>query len=628
MEGVPGAAVFKTVVVLDFEYETEVGDYGLRPGDPPRPLCMVAHILDHSLELTRIVRLWRDEFGARPPFDTGPETLVVAYAAWAELQCFLERGWPFPEHVLDLHIAYLAATNILPPRDVDKRKVKPPRKRLPDACRAYGLEGWDAIDKGTIAADIGKGLWRKYGREAVLVYCEEDVAMTVKLLRAMAAGANGPEPIDTARIIHWSEYGAKCVARIQTRGIPIDVALWNVVQENKAAVITALVRRLDPSYWNEGTVNESPVRVYTPEGGWSDKRFERWLVWAKVPYWPRLASGKLDLEGDTFELMSAIVPAVAGLHVLRDTVGFIAKARLPIGRDGRNRPSLFPLGAASGRNAHRKSPYNAHAGVRGFILAPEGSYIAYCDWRSQEPAIGASVFHDRALRDDYLGGDIYHSLAKNLLGWTNDPDRNRWKREHLDQRDKAKIIQLGVGYGMTASSLATHLKRHPLVGEAVMNLYARRYHRFWRGRERAYEKALEDRKIVGADGWALKISHSPNERSLFNYPCQSGGAYQMRETTIRMCNAGIVPSMPVHDAFLLQETDPLRIEEAEQIMRDVASKTCGFPVDAARDQFLQPGERYCDKRKEAQDVWKIIMDVMMEIGALKRGRRDRGPAIA
>jgi hypothetical protein len=288
-----------------------------------------------------------------------------------------------------------------------------------------------------------------------------------------------------------------------------------------------------------------------------------------------------------------------------------------IGRDGRNRPSLFPFGTTTGRNAHRRSPYNAHAGVRGFIIAPEGSFVDYSHWRSQEVGVGAAVFRDRVLRDDYVGGDIYHSVAR-MLGWTTDPDPQRWKREHDGQRGKAKIIQLGVGYGMTAGSLSIHLKRHPLVGEAVLDIYARRYHRFWRGREAAYEKALEERRIVGADGWTLKISHSPNERTLYNFLCQAGGAYQMREATIRMCAASIVPVMSAHDAFLLEETDPRKFDEAEDIMRAVGRETCRFKIDASRDQFLKPGEHYCDKREETQEVWKIIMDVLTEIGALKK----------
>ena len=42
---------------------------------------------------------------------------------------------------------------------------------------------------------------------------------------------------DIARVLWWSNYSAKCIALIQARGMPIDVPLWNLVQENKTAVI-------------------------------------------------------------------------------------------------------------------------------------------------------------------------------------------------------------------------------------------------------------------------------------------------------------------------------------------------------------------------------------------------------
>jgi hypothetical protein len=49
-----------------------------------------------------VVRQWFDEFGSSPPFVVGPDTVVVAYSAWAEMQCFMQLGWALPEHVLDL----------------------------------------------------------------------------------------------------------------------------------------------------------------------------------------------------------------------------------------------------------------------------------------------------------------------------------------------------------------------------------------------------------------------------------------------------------------------------------------------------------------------------------------------
>ena len=117
--------------------------------------------------------------------------------------------------------------------------------------------------------------------------------------------------------------------------MPIDVPLWNLVQENKRAVIGELLRQFDPSYGSEDP-------IYTPDGEWSYARFERWLVNSGVPYWPRLESGQLDIDSDAFRMMYHI-PGVEGLHALRDSIGFIVRARLPIGPDGRNRPSLISV---------------------------------------------------------------------------------------------------------------------------------------------------------------------------------------------------------------------------------------------------------------------------------------------
>jgi len=338
------SAFFSQVVVCDGEYEVE-------PGNLPNLLCMVAHVLDESLQLVRTIKLWRGEFPSSPPFDVGPDTLFVAYSAWAEMTWFMTLGWQFPIHVYDLHTAYLATSNLLLPQTPPDEKRKKPRKRLSDACKAYGIAGWENIDKEKMSEDIGNGLWEKYGREAVETYCETDVICSAELLRRQLRGYGPFRPADVPRILHWSNYSSKAIARIQARGMPIDMERWNLVQENKTAVIQELLRQFDPSYGSEDP-------IYTLDGKWSYERFERWLVRNDVLAWPRLESGMLDTSSDAYRLMYFIT-GIESLHALKDSIGFIAKARLPIGRDGRNRPSLFPFGAATGRNAHTKSPYNA-----------------------------------------------------------------------------------------------------------------------------------------------------------------------------------------------------------------------------------------------------------------------------
>jgi DNA polymerase I-like protein with 3'-5' exonuclease and polymerase domains len=314
--------------------------------------------------------------------------------------------------------------------------------------------------------------------------------------------------------------------------------------------------------------------------------------------------------------MYGVVPSLEELHALRDSLGFIVKARLPIGPDGRNRPSLFPFGTATGRNAQAKSPYNAHAGMRSFMLFDRDVTGFYLDWRSQEVAVAAARFDDPVLRNEYESGDVYHALAL-MCGLTNNPDPIHWKANNRAQRDRMKPIQLGINYGMGISSLAKGLNRHPLIAAEIIDLYARRHPVFWHGRLEAVQTAMLRRRIESSYGWPLHISHSPNQRSLLNFPMQSDGAEMLREAAVRLCNAGIVPIMLVHDGILFEEADPLKIEEATEIMRTIGREICdGIDVGVDLDWSTNTGLRYRDKREVAQKMWDTIMDVLVSIGVL------------
>jgi hypothetical protein len=482
-------------------------------------------------------------------------------------------------------------------------------------------EGWERIDKKGISADIGNGLWQKYGKEAVLDYCEEDVKASTQLLRAQLhdrcdyRGHVSLPAADVERVLHWSNYSAKSIAPIQARGMPIDVPLWNTVQENKQAVIADLLRRFDPSHGDEET-------IYTPDGEWSYARFERFLVRHGVYAWPRLDSGQLDISGDAFRLMYH-VPGIEDLHALRDSIGFISKARLPIGPDGRNRPSLFPFGTATGRNAHSKSPYNAHAAVRSFMLFPPGSIGAYLDYRTQEVGVAAVWSGDEALKRDYAAGDIYHALAR-MCGLTNEPDRFRWKKSDPGTRDRMKKLQLGISYGMGVPSLARGLDRHPLIASAVIERHRLTYPVFWKARADAVVQAMLERRVESMYGWPLRLTTSPNKRTLYNFPMQSGGAEMLRLAAWRLCEAGVVPIMLIHDGILFEETDPEKIELAREIMLQAGRDVCeGFEIGVDTDQYLvgadfAGGARYNDKREMAKKLWSTIMDTLERIGAVPK----------
>jgi hypothetical protein len=525
------------------------------------------------------------------------------------LTIFKVLGWLFPKHVFDLHTAYLASSNILLPYEPDERRVKQ-RKRLSDACRAYGIEGWENLDKEQMAKDIGEGRWRDYGQDKVFNYCEEDVARSTDLLRAQLRGSTRFPRLNTDLVLCWSNYSGKVTALIQARGIPIDMYLWNLVQENKRAVIGELLRRFDPSH-----NDDEPI--YTPDGEWSYARFEAWLVRSGIPFWPRLASGALDLSSDAFRMMSTF-PGVEAIHALRDTINFISKANLPIARDARNRPSLFPFCTATGRNAHAKSIFNAHAGMRSFIVFPANMIGAYLDFRTQEIGLAASESDDDNLKRDYAAGDIYHALA-HLCGLTDDPDALHWKKNNVVMRARMKPLQLAINYGMGIPSLARGLDRHPLIASAIIERHKRTYPLFWEWRENKVQQAMLTRRIESCGGWPLRLSTSPNRRSLYNFPMQAGGAEMTRYAAVELCEAGIIPCMLIHDGILLEESDPERIKHAKEIMRKAGRIVCrGFEIGVDVDQMLVGGARYRDKRPMAQKMWETIMSTLEAVGALPK----------
>jgi DNA polymerase-1 len=593
---------FDTIVVCDFEYE--VAD-----GELPNVLCMVAYVLDGGVRHVRTIRMWRGEFGHMPQFDIGPDALFVAYSAWAEMQCFMQLGWQFPTHIYDLHTSYLAASNILLPYSPDEVR-KRQSKRLPDACRNFGIDGWERIDKDSIAKDIGEGRWRDYGQDAVYEYCEEDVRKSVELLLRILQGSNRFHVSNTEHVLHWSNYSAKAIAQIQARGMPIDTYLWDLVQTHKLEIIRALIRRFDPSYG-------SAFPIYDEDGGFSYERFEAWLNSIGCRSWPRLESGRLDIDGDAFRLMYHI-PGIEGLHALRDSLGVIVRAKLPIGADGRNRPKLFPFCTATGRNAHAQSLYNAHASVRSFMVFSEGKIGAYLDWRTQEVGVAAALSGDEQMKYDYQNGDIYHALAK-MCGLTDDTDIKRWKKEHPDVRQRMKSLQLGISYGMGVPSLARGLDRHPLIASEIILLHKRTYPRFWEWREQLAQAAMLDRRMETVFGWPLHISNSPNKKTLTNFPMQGNGAEMLRLAAMRLCDAGIVPCMLVHDAVLIEADNEEQIAHAVEIMKGAGRDVCdGFEIGVDVERMEQ-GKRYRDKRPVAIRMWEVMMRTLQEIGVLPPG---------
>ena len=93
----------------------------------------------------------------------------------------------------------------------------------------------------------------------------------------------------------------------------------------------------------------------------------------------------------------------------------------------------------------------------------------------------------------------------------------------------------------------------------------------------------------------------------------------LRLAAVRLCEAGIVPIMLVHDGILFEETDAEKIEHAKEIMLAAGRDVCdGFEIGVDVDQRLVGGARYRDKRPVAKKMWSTIMGALRSVGALPR----------
>ena len=84
---------FREIIVLDTEFRP-------RPGDPPEPVALVAHMLRSG----RVARYFADDLRAlrESPLPNGPDVLYVAFTAQAEWGVYLALGWSLPRNVIDL----------------------------------------------------------------------------------------------------------------------------------------------------------------------------------------------------------------------------------------------------------------------------------------------------------------------------------------------------------------------------------------------------------------------------------------------------------------------------------------------------------------------------------------------
>jgi DNA polymerase-1 len=565
-----GTLPYRAVILLDFEFIAE-------PGERPVPVCMVAHEPYSGQRW----RLWADQLGSVPPFPTGPDVLVVAYYASAELGCYRVLGWPMPERILDLFTEFRDRTNGL---------ETPSGSGLLGALTYFGLDSIGAEEKeGMRALVLSGGPWSAQERGAILDYCEGDVKALKRLLGAMLPG------VDLPRALVRGRYMAAAAA-MEHNGIPIDQQTLALLREHWEDIQDDLIASVDMDYG-----------VYDGRTFKAD-RWEQFLVRHNIP-WPRTEKGALSLADDTFRQMAKAYPEVSPIRELRSALSELRLADLAVGSDGRNRTILSAFRSRTSRNQPSSSKYifgNA-VWLRGLIKPQLGYGIAYIDYSQQEFGIAAALSGDPAMQAAYLSGDPYLAFAKQAGAVP--PDAT--KETHGPTRELFKTCALGVLYGMAEAALATRIGQPVIVARDLLRAHRETYRRFWGWSDAVVDFAMLTGALHTSLGWHIRVGGNVNPRSLRNFPMQANGAEILRLACCLATESGIEVCGPVHDALLT--CAPLEELEAEtasiQAIMTEAGRVVlkGFELRTDATSVRYPN-RYMDKRGEV--FWGKVMSIV------------------
>jgi DNA polymerase family A len=529
-------------------------------------------------------RIWRGDFGSRPPFPIGSDALFVAFVASAELGCFRVLGWPMPGRILDLYAEFRDRVNgIIGDRG------------LIDALNYFGLGAMGVIyKKQMVELILGGGPWSDQQQRDIFDYCAGDTEALERLLPAMLPR------IDLPRALLRGRYMAAASA-METSGVPIDVTTLKMLRVHWTDIQDQLIADIDADYG-----------VYDGRTFKAD-RFEEFLIRHGIP-WSRLESGHLCLDRDTFREMARAYPIIAPLRELRHALSELRLNDLSVGDDGRNRTPLWAFGSKTGRNqpSNSKSVFGPSVWLRGAIKPPPGHAVAYIDWSSQEVGIAAALSGDEAMMADFRTGDPYvaFGIRAGVL------PSSATKETHRETRDMLKACVLGVQYGMREQTLAYRIGKPTIVARELLHAHQARYRKFWQMAEAAGACAMLGRPLSTVFGWHVHPGSEPNVRSMLNFPMQANGAEMLRLACCLATERGVEVCAPVHDAVLI--CAPLeRIEADVAAMRaamDEAARAVldGFPIPTDVKIVRYP-ERYMDRRGVV--MWQRVMRLLAQFEA-------------
>ena len=259
---------------------------------------------------------------------------------------------------------------------------------------------------------------------------------------------------------------------------------------------------------------------------------------------------------------------------------------------GRIHPLFKQIGASSGRTSCTEpnlQNIKADSRFRSCFIAPKGRKLVIADYSGCELRIIAELSGDPVFLETFRnGGDLHSIVATEIF------KKNVSKNENPELRQKAKIINFGLAYGMGPQGLSSALEISEDEARELLDKYFQSYPLVKRYLEKSAEEAIQKGYSVTIGGRRryYEIDDKKDSKTIASV------ARQAKNAPIQGTNADMTKLALIWirdkikerklDAMLINTVhDEIVLECDEQIAEEVA--------DITRNCMVKAGEYYLSK---------------------------------
>ncbi|WP_115720309.1 DNA polymerase I [Gallaecimonas mangrovi] len=414
------------------------------------------------------------------------------------------------------------------------------------------------------------------------VYAAEDADVTMKLHQVLWPKLEAEAPLK--KVFQEIELPlVPVLSRMERSGVLIDKTLLGKQSEELATRIAELEKKafdIAGEEFNLGSPKQLQAILFEKMGIKPLKKTPSGV--------PSVAEEVLQELAHDYPLPKVIIE-YRGLAKLKST--YTDKLpQLIHGKTGRVHTSYHQAVTATGRLSSsdpnlQNIPVRTEEGrrIRQAFIAPKGRVLLAADYSQIELRIMAHLSSDKGLLAAFAEGkDIHAATAAEVFGVKLDAVTN-------EQRRRAKAINFGLIYGMSAFGLARQLDIGRNEAQGYMNTYFERYPGVLEYMESTRQKAEEKGYVETLFGRRLYLPEitarnqarkKAAERAAINAPMQGTAADIIKKAMIAV-DEWITTQAADKVTLLMQVHDELVLEVDENYAKEAAAKISELMQNAA-----------------------------------------------